>query len=238
MGRGEYPRPSSEQSHLFADDIAGWPDGFNLLRLRFRFDQHGPWGYVLHRSIDPAEHIRDGRAVFLPILRLRKRRCSASLRSALPSQFGPDRIGRFTDAALLDQLARHRGKQIVVSIHRMDAFARELAFHHQCNEHLPPHEAKAGPLGRFVIDQELHADIESLADTPGPARSLSQGMQRITGLVKVDRREPQQIESRLDQLGMAEDNLHTIPDLLLVPLLPLERWNRGAQNGHTKTSPP
>jgi len=24
MGRGEYPRHSSEQSHLFADDVAGW----------------------------------------------------------------------------------------------------------------------------------------------------------------------------------------------------------------------
>src|SRR5260370_28985646 len=104
----------------------------------------------------------------------------------------------------------------------MDALAGEFALHHQCDEHLPAHETKAGSLCRLIVDQELHADVEPLADTPGSPRRLSQGMERIAGLVEVDRREPQQVESCFDQLAVTDDNLDSIGDLLVVPLLPVQ----------------
>src|SRR5260370_41007904 len=108
----------------------------------------------------------------------------------------------------------------------MDALAGEFALHHQCDEHLPAHETKAGSLRRLIVDQELHADVEPLADTPGSPRRLSQGMERVAGLVEVDRREPQQIESYLDQLGVTDENIDSIRDPLPAPMLPFQRRHR------------
>src|SRR5260370_24415870 len=118
----------------------------------------------------------------------------------------------------------------------MDAFAGELALHHERDEHLAPHETEAGSLRRLVVDEELHPNTEPLADAPGPPGRLPQGMQGIAGLIEVDRREPQQVESCFDQLRMSNDNLDAIPDLLLVPLLPLQRRNRGTKHSHMEAS--
>src|SRR5260370_41154260 len=109
-------------------------------------------------------------------------------------------------------------------------FRSELALHHERDKHLSPHETETGSLCRLVVDQKLHANIEPLANAPGPPRGLPQRVKRIAGLIEVDRREPEQVESCLDKLGMSDDNLDAVSDLLLVPLLPFERRDRGAKD--------
>jgi hypothetical protein len=44
-------------------------------------------------------------------------------------------------------------------------------------------------------------------------------MQRITGLVEVEGRKRQQVQSRLDQLGMTDHHLNAGLQLPLVPVL-------------------
>jgi hypothetical protein len=89
-----------------------------------------------------------------------------------------------SDAALFQQLASHRRQQVVVPVQRMDTFTGELALHHERDKHLLPHETETGSLRRLVVDEKLHANIEPLADAPGPPGRLPQGMQGIAGLMK------------------------------------------------------
>src|SRR5260370_10468786 len=86
----------------------------------------------------------------------------------------------------------------------------------------------------MMVGEGSYAGGQTLGDTPGSPRGLSQGMERIAGLVELDRRDPQQVESCLDQLGMTDDNLDSIRDLLLVPLLPFQRRDRGTQDSYTE----
>ena len=74
-----------------------------------------------------------------------------------------------------------------VTLERMNAFARELALHHQRHQHLLPHQAETCGLCCGLGDEELHLHRMLLPDAPRSARGLSQRVERIAGLVEVER---------------------------------------------------
>src|SRR5881394_126128 len=55
-------------------------------------------------------------------------------------------------------------------------------------------------------------------------------MQRVTGLIEDESREIEQIESCLNQLGMADDYLHSLFELPCVPHFALRGIHIGAQD--------
>ena len=77
-----------------------------------------------------------------------------------------------------------------------------------------------------------------LADAPGTAARLAQGMQRIAGLIEIQCRKGQQVEARLHQLRMTDHDFDASLQLPLIPLLALIRGNRRAQNGDTESGLP
>lgn len=160
--------------------------GFDFSGLGFRFHQYRSRRRCSFRQGRDSEQVLgDGGVCQVPGGRLLRR--GAGVCRPLTFEFCPDGICRFPDAAPRDKFPSHGSQQIVVSVHRVNSLTWELTLHHECDEHLPPHEAEAGPLRCLVIDQELHTNIEALTNTPPSARGLSEGVKRVSGLVEVDR---------------------------------------------------
>src|SRR3984885_13546760 len=138
-------------------------------------------------------------------------------------EVGPDGIGGLTDAPALDQLTRHGAHHVVVTLERMNAFARELALHHQSHQHLLSHQPETRGLCRGLGDEELYLYRMLLSDAPRPARSLSQRVERIAGLVEVECWKSKKIQACFHQLRMTDHDFDAVFELLLVPKLSLER---------------
>jgi hypothetical protein len=156
---------SAEEPQLLSDDVSGGLDGFDFSGFGFRFHQYRSRRRCSFRQGRDSQNVLgDGGA--RQVLGGRLLRRGAGLCRPLTFEFCPDGIYRFPDAALLDKFPSHGSQEIVVSVHRVNSLTRELTLHHECDEHLPPHEARAGPLSCLVIDQELHTNIEALTDTP------------------------------------------------------------------------
>src|SRR5258705_8875271 len=101
----------------------------------------------------------------------------------------------------------------------MNAFARELALHHQSHQHLLPHQPKTRGLCRSLGDEELYLHRMLLSDAPRPAGGLSQRVERIPSLIKVERWKSKKIEACFYQLRMTDHDFNTLLELLLVPEL-------------------
>ena len=141
-------------------------------------------------------------------------------------EFTPYGVGRFSHPGLLHQFARHRAHQVFVGVERLQTFARELALHHERHQHLLAHQTEAGLLHRARVSDELHPHRESLPDAPRSSTRLAQGMQRVSGLVEIERRKRQQVQSRLDQLGMADHHLDARPSTAGRTSPLVYRWRR------------
>src|ERR1700691_5861250 len=121
----------------------------------------------------------------------------------------------------------------------MNPFARELALHHQSHQHLLPHQSETRDLCRGLGDEELYLHRMLLSDAPRPSRGLTQRVERIPGLVKVERWKSKKIEACLHQLRMTDHDFSAVLKLLLVPEFSLERRHcrpqySDAQPGLTK----
>src|SRR5271170_3360072 len=116
----------------------------------------------------------------------------------------------------------------------MNAFTRELALHHQRHQHLLPHQSQTRGLCRGFGNEELHLHRMPLPDAPRAARGLSQRMERISGLVEVECRECQKIESCLYQLRMTDHDFNAVLKLLLIPKLSLEGWHCGPKHSDSQ----
>ena len=73
--------------------------------------------------------------------------------------------------------------------------------------------------------KEFDFDWQALAYAPASAARLAKNEYRISGLIKQDRGELDQVESGLDQFGMTEDRLYSCAELALVPCLPGLGWD-------------
>src|ERR1700687_5520620 len=126
----------------------------------------------------------------------------------------PNRVGSIADAVPFDQFPRHRREHVIVFIDALQSLAGKLALHGECYEELLPHEAQTRCLHRPFRAKKLHAHWLSLPDSPGPATCLPQGVQRVSGLVENDGWEIQQVQTCLDQFGVADHSSATTFDLL------------------------
>src|ERR1019366_8760013 len=86
-----------------------------------------------------------------------------------------------------------------------------------------------------AVGEELHFHRMLLANAPRAPAGLPQSVERIAGFVKEDGRKLQQIESGLNQLGMADNDVDPALQLLAVPGLPFMGGHAGAE--HTGANP-
>src|ERR1019366_6702294 len=86
-----------------------------------------------------------------------------------------------------------------------------------------------------AVGEELHFHRMLLAYAPRAPAGLPQSVQRIAGFVEEDGRKLQQIESGLNQLGMADNDVDPALQLLAVPGLPFMGGHAGAE--HTGANP-
>ena len=89
----------------------------------------------------------------------------------------PDGVGSLADAVPFDQFPRHGREHVIVFIDALQSLAGKLALHSESHKELLPHEAQTRCLHGSFRAKKLHAHRSALADSPGPAAGLPQGMQ-------------------------------------------------------------
>ena len=142
----------------------------------------------------------------------------------------PEVVGGFADSLVLHQLTRHGREHVVVAVDRLQPVGGELPFHGQRDQKLFPHQAKTDLLHGAAIGEELHFHRMLLPYAPRAPAGLPQRVQRIAGFVEEDGRKLQQIESGLDQLGMADDDVDAALQLLAVPGLAFMSGHAGPEH--------
>ena len=142
----------------------------------------------------------------------------------------PEVVGGFSDSLVLHQLTRHGREHVVVAVDRLQPIGGELTFHGQSDEKLFPHEAQTDLLHGAAIGEELHFHRMLLPYAPRAPAGLPQSVQGIAGFVKEDGRKLQQVESGLDQLGMADDDVDSALELLAVPGLAFMSGHAGPEH--------
>src|ERR1035438_5337179 len=147
----------------------------------------------------------------------------------------PEVVGGFSNSLVLHQLARHGREHVVIAVDRLQPIGSELAFHGQSDQELFPHQAETDLLHGAAVGEELHFHRMLLPYAPRAPAGLPQSVQGIAGFVEEDGRELQQVESGLDQLGMADDDVDSALQLLAVPGLAFMSGHAGPE--HASANP-
>lgn len=87
------------------------------------------------------------------------------------------------------------------------------------NGDLLGHELQAPHLRCAFIPEETHRDVEGLANAPASSCGLLKRVYVVAGLKEGDGREFEQVESRLDQFRIGDDDLGTALELIGDPVL-------------------
>ena len=104
---------------------------------------------------------------------------------------------------------------------------REFALNRERGLHLLGHKAQRLLLHGFGIGQVEDPDRQVLADPPTTAAGLSEGEHRIAALEEDDGREVEQIQTGLDQVGVAEQTIVLAGgEVFFQPIFPLFWFDR------------